>query len=70
MSECFSLDSLSAKTFSVPGMCAADSHIPWLAHQTHSSGAPNENIVQNRLNVALLNVFWYLYDRYSHIFIP
>ena len=24
------------------------------------SGASNENIVQNHLNIALLNVFWYL----------
>ena len=24
---------------------------------THSTGAPNENIVQNHLNIALLNVF-------------
>ena len=23
----------------------------------HSTGAPNENIVQNHLNIALLNVF-------------
>ena len=29
-----------------------------------STGAPNENIVQKHLNIALLNVF------YSHIFIP
>ena len=34
------------------------------------SGAPNENIVQNHLNIALLNVFWYLNGRYKHIFIP
>ena len=33
-------------------------------------GAPNENIVQNHLNIALLNVFWYLNGRYRHIFIP
>ena len=34
------------------------------------SGAPNENIVQNHLNIALLNVFWYLNGRYRHIFYP
>ena len=34
------------------------------------SGAPNENIVQNHLNIALLNVFWYFNGRYRHIFIP
>ena len=34
------------------------------------TGAPNENIVQNHLNIALLNVFQYLNDRYRHIFIP
>ena len=33
-------------------------------------GAPNENIVQNHLNIALLNVFLYLNGRYRHIFIP
>ena len=33
-------------------------------------GAPNENIVQNHLHRALLNVFWYLNGRYRHIFIP
>ena len=32
--------------------------------------APNENIVQNHLNIALLNVFKYLNDRYRHPFIP
>ena len=36
----------------------------------HVSGAPNDNIVQNRFNVALLNVFQYLNGRYRHIFIP
>ena len=35
-----------------------------------STGAPNENIVQNHLNIALLNVFWYLNGGYRHIFIP
>ena len=35
-----------------------------------NSGAPNENIVQNHLNIALLNVSWYLKGRYEHIFIP
>ena len=34
------------------------------------SGAPNENIVENNLNIALLNVFFYLNGRYRHIFIP
>ena len=34
------------------------------------SGAPNENIVQNHLNIALLNVFKYLNGRYRHIFVP
>ena len=34
------------------------------------TGAPNENIIQNHLNIALLNVFWYLNGRYRHIFIP
>ena len=34
------------------------------------TGAPNENIVQNHLNIALLNVFQYLNGRYRHIFIP
>ena len=33
-------------------------------------GAPNENVVQNHLNIALLNVFQYLNGRYRHIFIP
>ena len=36
----------------------------------YSAGAPNENIVQNHLNIALLNLFWYLNGRYRHIFIP
>ena len=35
-----------------------------------NSGVPNENIVQNLLNIALLNVFWYLNGRYRHTFIP
>ena len=34
------------------------------------SGAPNENIVQNHLNMALLNVFYYLNGRYKYIFSP
>ena len=34
------------------------------------SGAANENIVQNHLNIALLNVFQYFNGRYRHIFIP
>ena len=37
---------------------------------TDRTGAPNENIVQNHLNMALLNVFQYLNGRYRHIFIP
>ena len=32
--------------------------------------APNENIVQNYLNITLLNVFYYLNGRYRYIFIP
>ena len=36
----------------------------------HLLGAPNENIVQNHLNMALLNVFKHLNDRRRHIFIP
>ena len=35
-----------------------------------SSGAPNENIVQNHFNTTLLKVFQYLNDRCKHIFIP
>ena len=35
-----------------------------------NAGAPNQNIVQNNLNIALLNSFWYLNGRYRHIFIP
>ena len=43
-----------------------------------SSGAPNENIVENQLNIAFLNVFSYLNDidididigRFRHNFIP
>ena len=43
----------------------------WSTRGVLSSGAPNENIVQNHLlNIALLNVFWYLNGRYRHIFIP
>ena len=34
------------------------------------AGAPKENIVQNHLNIALLNVFYYLNGRYRHIFNP
>ena len=34
------------------------------------AGAPNENVVQNQLNIALSNVFYYLNGRYKHIFIP
>ena len=34
------------------------------------TGAPNENIVQNHLNIALLKVFWYLNGKYRHIFNP
>ena len=37
---------------------------------TPQSGAPNENIVQNHLNILLLNVFQYLNGIYKHIFIP
>ena len=35
-----------------------------------NTGTPNENIVQNHLNIALSNVFYHLNDRYRHIFIP
>ena len=41
-----------------------------LLDKQHDSGAPIENIVQNHLNIALLNVFYYLKGRYGHIFIP
>ena len=34
------------------------------------TGAPNENIVQNHLNIALLNILKYLNGRCGHIFIP
>ena len=34
------------------------------------TGAPKENMVQNHLNIALLNVFQYLNGRYRHTFIP
>ena len=34
------------------------------------TGAPNDNIVQNHLNIALLNVFQYLNGRYRHILSP
>ena len=37
---------------------------------TIRTGAPNENVVQNHLNIALLDVFWYLNGKYRHIFIP
>ena len=40
------------------------------AYRLHMSGAPNENIVQNHLNIVLLNVFQHLNGRYRHIFIP
>ena len=30
---------------------------PWIVVRKHWSGAPNENIVQNHLNIALLNLF-------------
>ena len=53
---------------------SADRELFVLANSCSSSyslsGAPNENIVQNHLNIALLNVFSYLYDRYRQIFIP
>ena len=39
-------------------------------HKIYFSGAPNENIVQNHLNIALLNAFQYFNGRYRHIFIP
>ena len=34
------------------------------------SGAPNENIVQNHLNIELLNVFYYLNGRYGIFLSP
>ena len=34
------------------------------------TGAPKENMVQNHLNIALLNVSQYLNSRYRHTFIP
>ena len=40
------------------------------ASERESPGAPNENIVQNHLNIAMLNVLQYLNGRYWHIFIP
>ena len=43
---------------------------PLLTSSLQMSGAPNENIVQNHLNIPLLNLFWYLKGRYRHIFIP
>ena len=39
-------------------------------HSASDPGAPNEKIVQNHLNIALLNVFKYLNGRHRHIFIP
>ena len=44
----------------------------WAKSQTKAqkTGAPNENTVQNHLNIALLNVFQYFNGRYRHIFIP
>ena len=42
--------------------------IKWKKTPAKISGAPNENIVQNHLNIALL--FSYLNSRYGHIFIP
>ena len=43
----------------------ADKFSVWI-----TTGVPNENIVENHLNIALLNVFSYLNGRYRHIFIP
>ena len=43
---------------------------PTFVAASGASGAPNENIVQNHLNLALLNVFKFLNGRYRHIFIP
>ena len=36
----------------------------------YKTGAPNENIAQSHLDIALLNVFWNLNGRYRHIFMP
>ena len=47
--------------------------ISFLVNCYGNPGAPNENIVQNHSNIALLNVFQsfqYLNGRYRHIFIP
>ena len=38
------------------------------SRKIETPGAPNENIVQNHFNIALLNIFWYLNGRYRHIF--
>ena len=38
--------------------------------RVQNAGAPNENIVENHLNITLLNVFDYLNVKYRHIFIP
>ena len=41
-----------------------------MMNNVYVPGALNENIVQNHLNIALLNVFSDLNGRYRHIFIP
>ena len=47
-----------------------DYHIVLFVSLFNITGAPNENMVQNHLNIALLNIFYYLNGRYRHIFIP
>ena len=46
------------------------SYFEFVIYADDITGAPNENKVQNHLNIALLNVFWYLNGRYRHTFIP
>ena len=41
-----------------------------MADGNQQTGASNENIIQNHLNIALLNVFQYLNGSNRHIFIP
>ena len=43
----------------------------WQVHRVRRvQGAPSKNIVQNHLNIALFNVFYYLNGRYRHILSP
>ena len=61
-SECLKDKSSAAQQLFVLTNSCSSSYSLW--------GAPNENIVQNHLNIALLNVFLYLNGRYRQIFIP